>query len=247
MMRKPRHQADPLHILRRIESFFFPPLCILCDTPRPSGSRWFCSSCSAIIKKQISDRKACGRCAQNRTIRSCSCDYTWDYPFEKIIAFVDYTDTIRNLMQHIKYKGKRSLAYDLGAVCGSMSDITHMSTYDIIIPVPLHKKRALQRGYNQAEWFARGFASVITHPEVHTTVLQRLRNTTSQTALDKSQRKENLKNAFSLGENAKRHLRDKSVLLIDDVITTGATTAAATEVLLEGGCKEVAVCSFARD
>lgn len=247
-MRELQLRPDPLQIFRRIESFFFPPLCILCDAPRLSDNRWFCHSCSEAINELITNRQACSRCGQNRALRLCSCEYTWDYPFEKIIAFVDYTDIIQDIMRHIKYHGKCSLAYDLGLLCSSLTETDFMAAFDMIIPIPLHKKRALQRGYNQAEYFARGLtAGTAIHPEVQTTLLLRKRNTISQTTLDKSQRKDNLKNAFILSGNAKQILHDKSVLLVDDVITTGATTATATEVLLEGGCRNVMVLSFARD
>ena len=154
---------------------------------------------------------------------------------------------IQNIMQQIKYQGKRNLAFEIGMLCGSLTDAEFTEAFDVIIPIPLHKKRITQRGYNQAELFARGIAAGNSPRKVRTDLLQRIRNTTSQTKLDKSQRKKNLDDAFALSDNAPEHLANKSILLIDDVITTGATTAAATEVLLKSGCASVTVLSFARD
>jgi ComF family protein len=247
MKKKPHLQAEAIYILRRIESFFFPPLCIICDSPRPPHNRWFCSSCSAAIESNITDRDPCPLCGQNRSQQSCTCTITWDFPFEKIVAFVDYTEKIKTIIQHIKYHGKRDLAYATGKLCGHHLEDGFLSRFDLVIPVPLHRTRKLHRGYNQAERFARGLTAETFHPAVETKLLFRQYNTASQTRLDKSQRRENLNNAFIVRENTPRSLENTSVLLVDDVITTGATTSAATKVLLDAGCRNVTVLAFARD
>lgn len=179
--------------------------------------------------------------------QSCTCEIAWDFPFEKIVAFVDYTEIVKTIMQHIKYQGKRDLAYTTGKLCGHHLEPDFLSRFDLVIPVPLHRKRKLRRGYNQAELFARGLTADTSHPAVETKQLFRRYNTVSQTRLDKSQRRKNLKGAFIIRKNARQSLENKSVLLVDDVITTGATTSAAAEVLIDAGCRSVTVLAFARD
>ncbi len=243
-MRLPVHKPLRL-LLRRIDAFVFPPLCIVCDQPRPDHDRWLCEQCRDDITTQITRRDGCPKCGQDRSIRTCTCDIAWDYPFSRIRSFVDYNDTVKSIMQHIKYQGKRNLAEYIGRLCGSHLTADEY-TGTVVVPIPLHRQRRRKRGYNQAEWFARGlFAD--SSATVSTTILQRVRSTGTQTKLDRSQRQRNLAGAFSLTREGPAMITGRKVLLVDDVITTGATTMAAATVLLKGGCSEVEVLSFARD
>jgi ComF family protein len=242
----PRHSILST-ILRRIDSFIFPPLCIVCDTPRQINDRWLCHGCRDAVTTTIAKSKRCPRCGQNREIRKCTCDIAWEYPFAKIISFTDYTDTIQIIMQHIKYHGKRDLAWYMGTLCASHLDIAMVTGCDIVIPIPLHWIRRKKRGYNQAEWFARGLCANCAPHKIRTDLLARTRSTRTQTNLDKPDRNGNVAGAFALNPHAADILSERHVLLIDDVITTGATTSAATKTLLSGGCSNVTVLSLARD
>lgn len=244
-MRLPVH--NPLRlVLRRIDAFVFPPLCIVCDRPRPDYDRWLCEECRDEITSRITRRDACPKCGQNRSIRTCTCDIAWDYPFSRIRSFVDYNDTVKSIMQQIKYQGKCNLAEYIGRLCGSHLEADEY-TGAVAVPIPLHRRRRRKRGYNQAEWFARGLFADASACAVTTTVLQRVRSTGTQTKLDRSQRQRNLAGAFSLTREGPAMIAGRKVLLVDDVITTGATTMAAATILLEGGCSDVEVISFARD
>jgi ComF family protein len=246
--RKPPPRIDPLSpILRRIESFLFPPLCFVCDRPRKRERRWLCEGCLHRITSGIVSRKGCPHCGQNREIRACACDIAWDFPFERIISFVDYDDTIRAIMHHVKYRGVRRLARYLGQVCAPYLDKDIIATHDFAVPVPLHWLRRQRRGYNQAEAFARGLFEDGAGPKVHSGLLRRVRRTQTQTKLDKSDRRMNVAGAFALTPAAMAVVKGKAVLLVDDVITTGATAAAAAKALLDGGCGGVTVVSLARD
>jgi len=118
---------------------------------------------------------------------------------------------------------------------------------DYIVPVPLHWLRKYKRGYNQAEWFARGIIGDRNKPVLITSGLYRKRKTRTQVKLDKAERQKNVQGAFGITNSLKQIIKGKDILLVDDVITTGATTAACAETLLEGGCKKVRVLSLARD
>ncbi len=236
-----------LTLVRRVDDFIFPPLCIVCDRLRAPHDRWLCPDCLHQIERALTSRNCCPRCGQNRDLRTCTCDIVWDYPFSRIISFVDYGDTVQSIMQHIKYQGKRRLARHMGRVCAPHLDKSIQETCALAIPIPLHWLRRRQRGYNQAEWFARGLFAQGGRPHVDCGILRRVRRTKTQTKLDKSDRRSNVAGAFALTSAGRAKVAGRAVVLIDDVITTGATTAAAASVLLAGGCSSVTVVSFARD
>ena len=235
-------------LLRRIDEFLFPPLCLICDSPRPAGDRWLCTGCREKLTGQIATRNSCPRCGQNRDFRICACDVAWDFPFSRIFSFVDYDDAVQAVMHQIKYKGKVKFAFYLGTLCREYYRQPQSAEPEcMVLPIPLHWLRKQKRGYNQAEWFARGLFCNSSSHVIATDVLKRVRNTRTQTKLDRSQRRRNLTGAFRLTPRGTSRIAGKTVVLVDDVITTGATTAAAATVLLEGGCAGVSVVSFARD
>jgi ComF family protein len=243
----PRLRNGSAVILRRIDEFVFPPLCIVCDKPRPDRDRWLCHACRRELTEQIPSRNGCPKCGQNLDFRTCSCKFAWDYPFSRIRSFVDYSDTVQSIMHQIKYQGKRGLAFYLGQLCSSFTGQTDVAGASIAVPIPLHRQRRRKRGFNQAEWFARGLFTGQEGITIATDVLKRVRNTKTQTKLDRSQRQINLTGAFTLSPAGAAVVAGKPVVLVDDVITTGATTAAAASVLLAGKAAGVTVVSFARD
>jgi len=235
-------------VLQRIDAFVFPRLCFICDAPGRTPGNWFCPECEHDLTCAIKDRTACPRCGQNNNIRSCTCTIAWDYPFTAIHSFLDYSDTVQAIMQLVKYRGMRNLALYMGQFCAQTT--THADLFndiDCLIPIPLHRKRLRKRGYNQAEWFARGIQHIHPHIPTITNVLERTRDTKTQTSLDRQDRQDNVEHAFSIIPEAAPSIAGKQIMLVDDVITTGATTAAATRALLTAGCKGVTVLSLARD
>jgi len=145
--------------------------------------------------------------------------------------------------------GMGRLALDLGRIFGQRVPATFWDSMDVVIPVPLHPLRQLRRGYNQAERFAAGVVTAEGIPRLTflPKALQRRRNTRTQTKLDKQQRTANLRDAFVVHDDAAEELDGKGVVLVDDVVTTGATSGACTLRLLEVGVREVRVLSLARD
>lgn len=230
-------------IFSGIYTYFFPELCIVCDSVRHPDEKWFCTACISKLKENSYGRDAY-RCGLNKNIRSCTCAVAWDFPFLSIISIFDYNEHTQSLIRNIKYNGKRALAADLAGYHPGLSVLN--SRFDILIPVPLHWTRLRKRGYNQAEWFAKGVSEITKIPVVRDAVC-RVKSTGTQTKLDKSERSANIRNAFALKKQAESLVRGKRVLLIDDVITTGATIAECANVILAAGCDSVAVMSIARD
>jgi ComF family protein len=138
---------------------------------------------------------------------------------------------VQNLMHHFKYKGMQEIGVLLGNIAGEQlarSDI--FSSVDVIIPVPLHKKRLKERGYNQSTCFADGLAQRLT-AVVDDGNLVRVKSTETQTHKSRFSRFENMQEVFAVLDPEK--LNGKHVLLVDDVVTTGSTLEACSLQLLK--------------
>lgn len=136
----------------------------------------------------------------------------------------------QHLLHLLKYKGLKKVGIFLGNLLGAEIQDSSFAKIDYIIPVPLHKKREKQRGYNQSEVIAQGVSMIINKP-INTELVFRCKYTQSQTSKKRFERWENMENVFSLSEEAEL-LSNTTILLIDDVITTGSTLEACAELLL---------------
>ena len=135
----------------------------------------------------------------------------------------------QKLIHSLKYHGNKKLGYELGRMAATIYRETGLfDTVDLLLPVPLHPKRMRQRGYNQSEWIARGIRSV-TGIAVDTSSLSRIKKTESQTRKQIFERSENVEDIFRV-ENTDT-LKNKHILLVDDVITTGSTMNACAEAM----------------
>jgi len=241
-------------ILRRAQDFFIPPLCIICDGALPDdrsggGGVWLCPSCVSALVKNHERRDPCPRCAQNRKKRECACEFAWDFPFERVCCVFDYDDVLSVIAKHIKYHGKSGLAERMGVISAPLIPAGFFDGAAAVIPVPLHRLKLRRRGYNQAERFAVGVLAGLGMDKalLRTDLLTRVRNTKTQTQLDKEERQENLAGAFVTNDAAAAALAGARAVLVDDVFTTGATTEACAAALLGAGCASVAVLAMGRD
>ncbi|MDC0313500.1 phosphoribosyltransferase family protein [Flavobacteriales bacterium] len=138
---------------------------------------------------------------------------------------------VQGLMHELKYKGNTKVGELLGIELGKEFDKAEITDkVDVVVPVPLHKKKLKQRGYNQSEFIAIGVARVL-NCEMNTNLLKRIEHSESQTKKSKYERWENVGAAFTLTD-ANRY-RGKHILLVDDVVTTGATLEACCKKLEE--------------
>lgn len=150
---------------------------------------------------------------------------------------------LQQLIHQVKYKEQQKLGIYLGTAMGNLlNPVFNENEVDLLIPMPLHPKKLKKRGYNQASLLCDGI-STITGRKYDEEVLVRTENTSTQTKKSRLERWENVHTVFSVNDSNK--IRDKHILLVDDVITTGASTEACAQTLLNAGSKSVAICSLA--
>ncbi len=154
------------------------------------------------------------------------------------LVSIDDEGAVLPLVHAIKYGGRRTLAAACGRVLGELM-LDRGVTCDVIVPVPIHRARLRERGYNQAALIATGISQALQCPTVE--ALRRHRYTGTQTALDAALRRSNVVNAIS----ANRSLSGAQVLLVDDVLTTGSTLQACAEPLINAGARRITIATIA--
>ena len=173
--------------------------------------------------------------------------------FAKAVAYGSYQGGLREMIHLLKYANVFPAAKVLGRMVAQAIDGLEPLFGDgtiLVIPVPLHKSKRRQRGFNQAALIAK--ASLKFHPagrfHLAPNILLRQRDTESQIAMTRNQRLENLRGAFAINRagQVNDQVRDNEVLLVDDVLTTGATAAECARVLLKAGASKVWVATAAR-
>jgi ComF family protein len=166
--------------------------------------------------------------------------------FRRAVAFGAYEGALRDVIHLFKYNGVRPA----GKLLGQLLDraVAEMALPDsvIVIPVPLWLGKRQARGFNQAEAIARAFLSVQSSRSIQldTDILARTRDTVSQTGLSRHQRRANVRGAFKVLKPER--VKDRTVLIVDDVMTTGTTAGECARVLRRAGAKEVFVATVAR-
>jgi ComF family protein len=158
--------------------------------------------------------------------------------FDEVFCYGAYEGTLRKLIHLFKYSGMRRLAQPLGALLADA--LPRDRQFDLVTAVPLHWRRRWQRGFNQSELLGKAIARARGIPAKH--VLRRGWATRAQAGLSNSQRRENVSGAF----RARRRVAGLRILLVDDVMTTGATAGACARALKKAGAKSVSLLALAR-
>lgn len=226
---------------------FFPGRCLACERPPERfGKLMLCRQCRSAIKFIRGPLcKCCGRPFHKSggDDHLCGLCLTGFYHFDTARALTQYRTPITTIISRFKYHGQTTSLKSFRSIKQQSSVLAELKQPELIIPVPLHRKRLRQRGFNQALLLARTF-----YPEqlnlIDLTVLERHRYTEQQTGMSGKARRHNLKNSFRV--NNREVVDDKRVLLVDDVFTTGTTVNECAKVLKEAGAKEIQVLTLAR-
>ncbi|MFP4521180.1 MAG: ComF family protein [Fibrobacterota bacterium] len=155
-----------------------------------------------------------------------------------------FDENLKKIMHSLKYQKLSSIGFEIGVVSAEEAGKDYFFPYDCIVPVPVHHTRLRERGYNQVLFIAEGLNSVSGKPVI--SVLARIRKTGSQTRLSKEERALNIRGAFAIRKKFRDYIKNKKILLIDDVYTTGATSDEARRILIENGSELVTVFTVCR-
>lgn len=235
--------------LPKIASLFLPSQCLLCassiqhgllclgcqvDLPHTYGQN-LCRQCGLCIES-LSD--FCGHCLHHPPAFSCThIPFSYEYPLNQLIH---------------KFKYRRHLTS--GKLLGQMladylkhhaENGEHWCKPELIVPAPMHWLKRWQRGFNQAEILGHYVANELQIP-LATHIIKRIHKTPAQKELTRTERQKNLRKAFAITEKNRLIIKDKSIALIDDVVTTTATVRELSQLLVSAGAKDVQVWALAR-
>lgn len=214
-----------IFLLNKIINELYPNQCIICG-------------------KLYSD-EICIKCYKTLEILAKTQKYN-NKSFKEHIYLFKYEGRIRKLIIDYKFNDKAYLSNFFTKIIIKNEKICRkIKSYDIIIPVPIHKKRKNERGYNQSELIAKKIAKNINELELVTDYLIKQKNTVAQSTLTKQQRKQNVKQVYKIGNKEK--IQNKKIILLDDIYTTGATAEECSKILKQNGAKEILVLTIAKD
>ncbi|HHH50101.1 MAG TPA: ComF family protein [Saprospiraceae bacterium] len=205
-------------------SLFFPRLCLACGKNTPQKKELICISCQYHLPKTKfhleKENKFTQRFLGRLELQSGAALY-----------YFTKGGRTQHLIHQLKYKGKREVGVMLGQHYGELlKDSPHFKDIDLIVPVPMHPKKEHMRGYNQSTQFAKGLSETMEKP-YYKKALKKITHTISQTKKTRFERLQNVINTFEV--NQVNALKRKHVLLVDDVLTTGATLEACGLKILE--------------
>lgn len=225
-----------MKFLKKLLDLFYPPRCPVCHDIVQPGRKMICDTCAK--KLPFVQGTVCERCGKpvEETEKLCFDCQNLEHVFDQGMGIFLYNDIMRKSMHFFKYQGRKEYGefYARAAWKRSREMLTCWKP-EVIVPIPVHKIRLRERGYNQAEVIAEKL-SALTGIPVETGYIIRKENTKAQKDLTPKERRENLQCAFILGKVKVHHDR---ILLLDDIYTTGSTMDAVSKLLKQGGAKEI--------
>jgi len=231
------------HLLKNIKSFsreiyhalihfFLPHFCLTCSSTDIQSNEIICETCCGKFLKSPSKDKIMDE-LKNKLSGECS--------FSGAFSLWQFSPETQTIIHYLKYRAFGNLAGKIGsAMADKLLENQLVSQSTLLIPIPLHKTRIRERGYNQSSLLCKAITQEIGIP-FEESVLVRIRYTASQTKLDAKKRQQNVENAFAVLNREK--ILKKTIILVDDVITTGATMNACAGELLRNGAKIVYIIS----
>lgn len=227
---------SPFTLPAALRMFCFPPVCPACHAVMESSSQPICQVCHSALRCVRETDAIYLRAVQRLCADGLISGVLSLYHFEKGGA-------VQALVHTLKYGHGADIGLLLGKELGrKLLDRSLPGDIRGIIPVPLHRVKERERGYNQSVYLARGIGRVIGSPVLAHEV-RRVRYTDSQTSLKVDQRRDNVAGAFRTARSGCRTLKGGGVILVDDVITTGSTVRACAGVLRSAGVEALYVCS----
>ena len=224
-----------------LPDFLFPRRCPICDAPMRKSEKYVCSAC--IDKVKFISGKTCAKCGRKMGemwTHVCPECINADNAFDEAFAPFEYDGDIRTSIARFKYRGRAEYAlFYAKCICEYGEKRIRNWNADVIVPVPIHKSRLAERGYNQADLLAKELSKLIGIP-IRDDLIKRIKKTEAQKELNAAQRKKNLAAAFTC---EKGKSIPKAIIIADDIFTTGSTVNAISKLLKRHGAQRVyAVC-----
>lgn len=217
-------------MLERILEYIYPPTCGVCGK---ICKEYICNKCSIKLRKH--------EIKNNHVIKIGN----KEKHFDELLCIFKYEDIIRDIIIKYKFQNKPYLYKTFAKIilknektCG------FLEKYDIIIPVPISKKRKHERGYNQTQLIAKEIAKIL-NIKLGNNILIKERDTKAQSELSKKDRAINIKDVFKITDN--KTIKNMKILIFDDIYTTGSTANECARILKESGAKKIGVLTIAKD
>lgn len=214
----------------------FPPVCMHCNAEIPEQDLWLCGSC--YDKLSFMPEQHCPKCGYPTEESECSNCAENHYVFTQAKSVFMFDGPAKSLVHGLKYESFTRIAeWFANQMYKTVLNEMPLPELDYVTAIPLHRVKKRERGFNQSELIATALAKKLGKP-YSDALIRRRDNTISQTLLNGVSRRKNMKNAFVPG---KLHPKGKSVLIIDDVFTTGTTVNEAAKILISQEAKTVYV------
>ena len=227
-----------MNFLEKALNFIFPPVCGICGKMKES---YLCKECQTKIENEVvflnkTDKYVIANNIKNNT-RNSNISDNIKY-FSSHTYLFSYTTPIREKILQYKFKEQAYLSNMFSEffvknekICG------FLQKYDIIIPVPMTKKKVRKRGYNQSELIAKQLAKNIPNLKEEKYILIKVKENRTQSSLNRQQRQENVKDVYKL-QNVEK-IKEKNIIIFDDIYTTGATIDSCAKILDQKGAQKV--------
>jgi len=221
--------------LTRLCELLFVPTCGACDTPLQRSGSGLCDTCMLSVCEL---GPSCPHCAEPLTgADSLLCSRCRGTPpvYTTILSPYRYGGQLGEALRTLKYNNRPDIARTLAPLISPMVEAAARAC-DLVIPLPLHRKRHCQRGFNQSQLLATYARPGVP---IDTLSLRRVRETPAQSSLTAAARASNVAGAFAVRGWRRKHIVGRTILLVDDVVTTGATMNAAATALRDAGATAV--------
>ncbi len=219
----------------------FPRFCYSCQVKLPYSKDVLCDVCLEKLDFLEKICPLCGEIIDNKECTKCDSNH---FHFDLARSIYHFDPLIQKIIHEFKYNEMTSIAKLIADLSAKyLSKYTPFPEIDFMVPIPLHRVKKRMRGFNQAELITK-YLAVLTNNSHAPKLITRNRFTTTQTLLNRKERKQNVAGAFRI--NKRYDIQNKTILIVDDVFTTGATVNTISKLLKQNGASKVYVLTFAR-
>ena len=230
-----------MNILRNFIDLIYPRTCFSCNCSIEHPRQYLCPDCE---NKMEPVKEFCEKCGSYPVKNLCNHCSDNNYSFSRARSVYKFGKEVQVLVHNLKYNEFSGIArFFARKMAEYINSMELFNRIDLICPVPLHKVKKRERGYNQAELISKKLSDILNIRHLPH-LIKRKKYTETQTSLSKRERKNNVKNAFRISN--KYNIADKNILLIDDVFTTGATVNSISNLLKHNGVGKIYVLTIAR-